>query len=81
MEYIFPNYPRIAVSKEMCGGKPRVKGTRIPVSSVLAYLASGMTIEQILSEFNWLEREDILQALAFSANMLNDRIIPIEKAA
>jgi uncharacterized protein (DUF433 family) len=62
-------------------GKASGKGTRIPVSSVLAYLASGMSVDDVLTEFNWLEKEDILQALAFSANMLNDRIIPIEKAA
>lgn len=49
-------------------GKPRIKGTRIPVSSVLAYLAGGMSIDGFLTEFYWLEREDVLQALAFSAN-------------
>jgi uncharacterized protein (DUF433 family) len=81
MEYVFPNFPRIVVSQEICMGKPRIKGTRIPISSILAYLAGGMPISEILKEFNWLEQEDILQALAFSANMLNDRIIPLEKAA
>jgi uncharacterized protein (DUF433 family) len=81
MEYVFPNFPRIVVSQEICMGKPRIKGTRIPISSILAYLAGGMSISEILKEFNWLEQEDILQALAFSANMLNDRIIPLEKAA
>jgi uncharacterized protein (DUF433 family) len=81
MEYVFPNFPRIVVSQEICMGKPRIKGTRIPISSILAYLAGGMSISEILKEFNWIEQEDILQALAFSANMLNDRIIPLEKAA
>jgi uncharacterized protein (DUF433 family) len=81
MEFVFPDYPHIVVSQEICAGKPRIKGTRIPISSVMAYLASGMSIEDVLSEFNWITREDILQVLAFSANMLNDRIIPLEKAA
>jgi uncharacterized protein (DUF433 family) len=81
MEYVFPNFPRIVVSQEICMGKPRIKGTRIPISSILAYLAGGMSMSEILKEFNWLEQEDVLQALAFSANMLNDRIIPLEKAA
>ena len=62
-------------------GKPHIKGTRIPVSSVLAYLAGGMTVSDFLKEFHWVEHEDVLQALAFSANILNDRIIPLEKAA
>ena len=81
MEYVFPNFPRIVLSQEVCMGKPRIKGTRIPISSVLAYLAGGMSIEGFLKEFYWVEREDVLQALAFSANILNDRIIPLEKAA
>ena len=81
MEYKFHNFPRIVISQEICMGKPRIKGTRIPVSSVLAYLAGGMSIDGFLAEFHWLEREDVLQALAFSANILNDRIVPLEKAA
>jgi uncharacterized protein (DUF433 family) len=81
MEYVFPNFPRIVVSQDVCMGKPRIKGTRIPVSSVLAYLAGGMSIDDFLKEFYWVEKDDILQVLAFSANMLNDRIIPLEKAA
>jgi uncharacterized protein (DUF433 family) len=62
-------------------GKPRIKGTRIPVSSVLAYLAGGMSVEDFLSEFHWIEKEDVLQALAFSSSMVNDQVIPLEKAA
>ena len=81
MEYVFPNFPRIVVSQDICMGKPRIKGTRIPISSVLAYLAGGMTISDFLKEFNWIEQEDVTQALAFSVSVLNDRIIPFEKAA
>lgn len=62
-------------------GKPRIKGTRIPVSSVLAYLAGGMSVEDFLQEFHWLKKEDVLEALAFSSSMVNDQIIPFEKAA
>ena len=62
-------------------GRPRIKGTRIPVSSILAYLAGGMSMEMLLKEFYWLEMDDILQVLAFSASVVNDRLIPLEKAA
>ena len=71
MEYVFPNFPRIVLSKDMCKGKPRIKGTRISVSSVLSYLAGGMSIDDFLKEFHKVEREDVLQALAFSANIVN----------
>ena len=81
MEYTFPNFPRIVISQDICMGKPRIKGTRIPISSILAYLAGGMTINDFLQEFHWVQQEDVLQALAFSANILNDRIVPLEKAA
>ena len=81
MEHAFANFPRIVVSQEICMGKPRIKGTRIPVSSVLAYLAGGMSVEDFLREFHWVEREDVLQVLAFSSIMLNDRVISFEKAA
>lgn len=81
MEYVFPSFPRIVVSQEICMGKPRIKGTRIPVTSVLAYLAGGMSIEDFLLEFHWLEKEDVLQALSFSSTMVNDQVIPLEKAA
>lgn len=81
MEYSFAHFPRIVVSQEICMGRPRIKGTRIPVSSILAYLAGGMSMEMLLKEFYWLEMDDILQVLAFSASVVNDRLIPLEKAA
>ena len=68
MEYTFSNFPRIVISQDICMGKPRIKGTRIPISSILVYLAGGMTINDFLQEFHWVQQEDVLQALAFSAN-------------
>lgn len=62
-------------------GKPRIKGTRIPISSVLAYLSGGMSVDDFLQEFYWVEKEDVLQALAFSSTVLNDQVIPFERAA
>lgn len=53
----------------------------MPVSSILSYLASGMTIEEFLKEFNWLTREDVLEAIAFAAVMMQDKYIPLEKAS
>jgi uncharacterized protein (DUF433 family) len=81
MEYSFHNFPLIVISQEICIGKPRLKGTRIPVSSVLAYLAGGMTIEEFLTEFYWVSREAVLQALAFTSEMMNEQLIPLQKTA
>lgn len=66
MESNSPNFPRIVISQEICSGKPHIKGTRIPVSSIMAYLASGMGLEDLLLEFQTLEKEDVIQAIAFA---------------
>ncbi len=51
-------------------GKPCIRNMRITVEDILRYLASGMTIEDILEDFPELTREDILVALEFTANRL-----------
>lgn len=48
-------------------GKPCIRGLRITVSDVLSYLASGMTVEEILGDFSELTREDIQACLMFAA--------------
>ncbi|MCE2894593.1 MAG: DUF433 domain-containing protein [Flammeovirgaceae bacterium] len=81
MEYSHPDFPRIAVNPEICFGKPRVKGTRMPVASILAYLAGGMTIEAFLNEFHWITKEDVLEAMAFASAMMQDTFLPLEKSS
>jgi uncharacterized protein (DUF433 family) len=50
------------------GGRPCIRGMRITVYDVLSYLAAGMTIEQILTDFPYLTREDVLACLAYAAD-------------
>jgi len=49
------------------GGKPAIRGMRITVEDILRWLASEMTVEDILNDFTELTRQDILAALEFSA--------------
>jgi len=63
-------FDRITMNPEQCFGKPCIRGMRMPVASILSYLSSGMTPEQMLEEWPQLEREDIAQALAYSAAAL-----------
>lgn len=49
------------------GGKPCIRGMRITVYDVLEYLASGMTEQEILQDFPYLTKEDILACLGFAA--------------
>ena len=58
---------RITVDAEKCFGRPCIRGLRMPVASILSYLSSGMTVEEILQEWPELEREDIYQALGYAA--------------
>jgi uncharacterized protein (DUF433 family) len=50
------------------GGKPCIRGMRMTVYDVLSYLASDMTIEQVLEDFPYLTRDDILACLAYAAD-------------
>ena len=59
---------RITVEAGKRGGRPCIRGLRITVYDILEYLASGMSVEQILEDFPYLEREDIQAALAYAAD-------------
>ena len=58
-------------------GKPCIRGMRITVCDVLEYLAAGMTQEEILSDFPYLTREDILACLSYAADR-EKRLMVIE---
>lgn len=59
---------RITVNPDVRFGKPCIRGMRITVYDILSYLASGMSHEEILSDFPYLEEEDIRASLAFAAD-------------
>ena len=64
-----PDYSKtITIDPGRGGGKPCIRGLRIAVYDVLEYLASGMSEDQILTDFPDLEREDIWACLAFAAD-------------
>ena len=59
---------RITLEPGKRSGKPCIRGMRITVQDVLSYLAAGMTQEEILADFPYLEKEDILACLAYAAD-------------
>lgn len=69
---------RIIIDPEICHGKPTIRGLRYPVETILELLSSGMTTEEILADYEDLERDDILAALSFAARL--SRIKRIEPA-
>ena len=69
---------RITVDPEICHGKPTIRGLRYTVESILELLSSAMAIEEILSDYEDLERDDILAALDFARQLSQiKRIEPI----
>jgi len=60
---------RITIDPNICHGKPTIRGLRYPVETILELLSSGMTVEQVLADYEDLERDDILAALAYAAKM------------
>lgn len=60
---------RITIDPAIDHGKPVVRGLRYPVEMLLELLSSGMTTEEILADYEDLEREDLLAALAFAARL------------
>jgi uncharacterized protein (DUF433 family) len=68
---------RISINPNVCFGKPCIRGTRIWVSLLLDFLANGMTLEEVLEEYPQLQKEDLLAALAYGAEMARERFVEI----
>lgn len=69
---------RITMDPAIAHGKPVVRGLRYPVETLLELLSSGMTIDEILADYEDLERDDLLAVLAFAARLSQvKRIEPI----
>jgi uncharacterized protein (DUF433 family) len=72
---------RIAIDPQVCFGKPCIKGTRIWVSLILDFLASGESEAQILAAYPQLQPDDIRAALAYAAEVARERIVPVPSTA
>lgn len=63
------------------GGLPCIRGLRFPVATVVAMVADGMTVEQILAEHPDLAREDVREALLYAAEAVRERELPLRHSA
>ncbi len=71
---------RISIDPNVCFGKPCIKGTRIWVSLILDFLASGESPEEILAAYPQLSADDIRAAIAYGAEVVRERVIPVPVA-
>jgi len=70
---------RITIKPDVCGGEPTIRGMRVTVSQILELLAGGMTPEQILKDFPYLDRADIDACLEYAARQAAHREVPLSK--
>ncbi|MEF2278979.1 DUF433 domain-containing protein [Deinococcus sp. YIM 134068] len=67
-----PLFDRITLNPSQCGGRPCIRGMRIRVSDVLDLLGTGVEVNEILSDYPDLKREDIYAALVWVARYVDD---------
>jgi uncharacterized protein (DUF433 family) len=60
---------RITINPDICHGKPTIRGLRYPVENMLELMASGMSIEEILLDYEDLEKDDLLACLLYAAKL------------
>jgi uncharacterized protein (DUF433 family) len=60
---------RITIDPQICHGKPVVRGLRYPVQMLLELMSSGMTVDDILADYEDLERDDLLAVLSYAARL------------
>jgi uncharacterized protein (DUF433 family) len=66
---------RITVEEGKCGGRPCIRGFRVRVSGVLELLSSGASIDEILADYPFLEREDVLAAIEYAAHQADHPVL------
>jgi uncharacterized protein (DUF433 family) len=74
-------YERITIDPGRMRGLPCIRDTRVTVSAVLGQLAAGRSVEEVLADYPYLERADILAALEFAADAVQERELPLTRSA
>ena len=74
-------YERITINPDRMSGLPCIRDTRVTVSAVLGQLAAGRSIEEIVIDYPYLERDDVLAALEFAAAAVQERELPLARPA
>ena len=73
-------FTRITIDPDKMSGVPCIRDFRIPVSTVVAMVAEGMSEEEILKAYPDLEHEDIQEALFYAAEAVKERTLPLKTA-
>ena len=74
-------FDRISVDHNIMGGVPCVRGTRIPVATVVGMVAESMTVDEIVADFPQLTSDDIQDSLRYAAAAVDERQPPLRESA
>lgn len=72
---------RVVADHRIMGGVPCIRGTRIPVATVVGLFAEGRSVEEILADYPQLSAEDVRAALEFAAAAVSERQVPLRTPA
>ena len=67
---------RITIEAGKCGGRPCIRGKRMRVTDILELLGAGASFEEILRDYAFLERDDILAAISYAAQQTGHTVLP-----
>jgi uncharacterized protein (DUF433 family) len=71
------DFARITQNPTVMGGKPCIRGLRVTVGMIVAQIGAGLTIDALLADYPYLEREDVLEALRYAAWRAQEREIAL----
>jgi uncharacterized protein (DUF433 family) len=77
MDMTLEHFDRITQDPGVMGGKPCIRGMRLTVGRILSQIGAGETIDELLTDYPYLEREDILQSLQYAAWLAQGREVAL----
>jgi uncharacterized protein (DUF433 family) len=75
-----PDLDRITQQPDMMGGRPCIRGMRVTVAMIVGQIGAGVGIDDLLADYPYLEREDIMQALRYAAWRADEREVSLASA-
>jgi uncharacterized protein (DUF433 family) len=80
MSFAMSDFTRITQDPAVMGGKPCIRGQRVTVGMIIGQIGAGRTIDELLADYPYLEREDVLEALRYAAWRTQEREIDLTAA-
>lgn len=74
------DFERITQNPAVMGGKPCIRGSRVTVGMIVGQIAAGQSIDQLLADYPYLQRDDVLEALRYAAWRAQEREVDLTAA-